>query len=65
MKNAFIYLGLATALLASCFQKEDVEIPSSVPIPEAVDLGLPSGLKWASFNLGAPKPEDYGGYDAW
>jgi len=34
-------------------------------IPEAVDLGLPSGLKWASFNLGASKPEEFGGYYAW
>ena len=33
--------------------------------PEAVDLGLPSGLKWASFNLGATKPEEYGDYFAW
>ncbi len=43
-------------------------IPSSsysVPVPEAVDLGLPSGLKWASFNLGATKPEEYGDYYAW
>ena len=38
---------------------------SSVPVPEAVDLGLPSGLKWASFNLGATKPEEYGDYYAW
>ena len=36
-----------------------------VPIPILVDLGLPSGLKWASFNLGASKPEDYGDYYAW
>lgn len=36
-----------------------------IPIPEAVDLGLPSGLKWASFNLGASKPEEYGDYYAW
>ena len=35
------------------------------PEPEAVDLGLPSGLKWASFNLGATKPEEYGDYFAW
>ena len=33
--------------------------------PEAVDLGLPSGIKWASFNLGANKPEEYGDYYAW
>ena len=33
--------------------------------PEAVDLGLPSGIKWASFNLGASSPEEYGDYYAW
>lgn len=35
------------------------------PTPEAVDLGLPSGTRWASFNLGASKPEEYGDYYAW
>ena len=30
-----------------------------------VDLGLPSGLKWATRNLGASKPSDYGDYYAW
>lgn len=33
--------------------------------PEAVNLGLPSGTKWASFNIGATKPEEYGDYFAW
>lgn len=32
---------------------------------QAIDLGLPSGLKWADRNLGASKPEDYGDYYAW
>ena len=32
---------------------------------EAIDLGLPSGLKWASCNLGASAPEDCGDYYAW
>ncbi len=32
---------------------------------EYVDLGLPSGLKWATCNVGAEKPEDYGLYFAW
>lgn len=32
---------------------------------EFVDLGLPSGLKWASCNVGAEKPEDFGLYFAW
>ncbi len=30
-----------------------------------VDLGLPSGLLWATCNVGADKPEDYGSYYAW
>ena len=30
-----------------------------------VDLGLPSGLKWATCNVGATSPEDYGNYYAW
>ena len=33
--------------------------------PHAIDLGLPSGTKWACCNVGASKPEDYGGYYAW
>ena len=30
-----------------------------------VDLGLPSGTKWATCNVGADSPEDYGDYFAW
>ncbi len=30
-----------------------------------VDLGLPSGLKWATCNVGASSPSDYGNYYAW
>ena len=32
---------------------------------EYVDLGLPSGIKWATCNVGANSPEEYGGYYAW
>ena len=32
---------------------------------EYVDLGLPSGLKWATCNVGASSPEQYGNYYAW
>ena len=32
---------------------------------EAVDLGLPSGTLWASCNVGASSPEEYGLYFAW
>ncbi|MDE6689885.1 MAG: hypothetical protein K2J86_08430, partial [Prevotella sp.] len=32
---------------------------------EYVDLGLPSGLKWAICNVGASSPSEYGNYYAW
>lgn len=32
---------------------------------QAVDLGLPSGTKWAEWNIGASSPEQYGNYYAW
>jgi len=32
---------------------------------EWVDLGLPSGTKWATCNVGANSPEEYGDYFAW
>ena len=32
---------------------------------EYVDLGLPSGLKWAKCNVGAEKETDYGDYFMW
>ena len=38
-------------------------IPTSSGVPEMIDLGL--SVKWATFNVGATKPEDYGDYFAW
>ncbi|MBR5436806.1 MAG: hypothetical protein IK120_08065 [Muribaculaceae bacterium] len=32
---------------------------------EYVDLGLPSGTLWATMNIGANSPEEYGDYFAW
>lgn len=32
---------------------------------EWVDLGLPSGTLWATCNIGANRPEEYGDYFAW
>lgn len=37
--------------------------PAPQAVAEAVDLGL--SVKWASFNLGATKPEEIGDYYAW
>ena len=30
-----------------------------------IDLGLPSGILWAEYNVGTCSPEEYGGYYAW
>lgn len=30
-----------------------------------IDLGLPSGIKWATTNIGAHRPQDAGNYYAW
>ena len=39
---------------------------TATPVPDGyVDLGLPSGLLWASCNLGATTREGYGNYYAW
>lgn len=35
----------------------------TTPVPEAIDLGL--SVKWASCNLGASSPEEYGNYYKW
>ena len=43
----------------------ETSFTSGPTIPEMVDLGLPSGIIWASFNLGASNPEEYGSYYQW
>ena len=59
----------AAAALAQIIQKLE-ELKDKIgggggSTEEYVDLGLPSGIKWAKRNLGASKPSDYGHYYAW
>lgn len=49
-------------LLTGSWPDEPVTPPD---VPLYVDLGLPSGTLWATCNIGADKPEDYGSYFAW
>ena len=42
-----------------------IQITNPVFTHEYVDLGLPSGALWATRNVGADSPEDYGDYFAW
>ena len=44
--------------------KDETICPDDNP-PHMIDLGLPSGLKWACCNIGAKKPEEKGDLFAW
>ena len=64
-KTAFL---LAVALLFSSCERDDNNnggTEGGTEFAEWVDLGLPSGLLWAKWNLGATAPEEYGDYYAW
>ena len=71
---AMVMVCMAMALCVSC--KKNNDKPSggntgggngggTIAGHEYVDLGLPSGTLWATCNVGASKPEDYGSYFAW
>ena len=62
MKKSILTIALAVLALAGATSQASAQAPANV---QAVDLGLPSGLKWASCNIGATAPEDYGNYYAW
>lgn len=67
MKSKFFVMLLATlalVMLSRC-EKNEPKNPSTPAGVKMVDLGLPSGLKWANMNIGAAAPEEYGNYYAW
>ncbi len=55
MQGFFVHVTEETTV---CFRGE-------AHINDYVDLGLPSGTLWATCNVGANSPEDYGDYFAW
>lgn len=57
-----LLLGLQDGKASSARTGQASGAPANV---EAVDLGLPSGTRWASCNVGASSPEEYGGYYSW
>ena len=62
MKKSILTIALAVLALAGATSQASAQAPADV---QAVDLGLPSGIRWASCNVGATSPEGYGDYFAW
>lgn len=65
-----IMLTVIILCAASCTKHDDGNSNGTAIIGtyngyDYVDLGLPSGTLWATCNVGASTPEDYGGYYAW
>lgn len=64
--------GISMGLFTACSSEEDNPVvpdlihTDKTPVGvELIDLGLPSGTKWANMNIGATTPEGYGAYFAW
>lgn len=69
MKKSILTIALAVLALAGATSQASAQTaPAKAQAPagvQAIDLGLPSGIRWASCNVGATTPEDYGNYYAW
>ena len=67
MKKIFYLVALVaiSLLFVQCEQNGEGRVSGAHNGHEYVDLGLPSGLKWATCNVGANSPEEYGDYFAW
>ncbi|MBO5853740.1 MAG: DUF1566 domain-containing protein, partial [Bacteroidales bacterium] len=67
VKGNKVYYRTATNDKVALKWEEIEEEPEAPTINghEYVDLGLPSGLLWATCNVGANAPEEYGDYFAW
>ena len=63
--NGVIDISDVTALVNVTLGKSQAEVLYVADPHEYVDLGLPSGTLWATCNIGADSPEDYGDYFAW
>lgn len=68
IKKLHLYIVTAVAMMTiSCEKMEPTEqnISGTYNSHAYVDLGLPSGTLWATCNIDAAHPEQYGGHFAW
>ena len=64
MRKSIVLLFVTASLLGShSCRKPSVQEEEKTVFPEAVDLGL--SVKWASLNVGARTPQEYGYYVSW
>ena len=60
MRKHLFLLPISVLLFLVCSCEKDNDLS---PNPQFVDLGLT--IKWATFNVGASQPQEYGDYYAW
>ncbi len=66
--NTTYYLRMFVSDSLYTYYSEEIvftTLPEGGDTHEYVDLGLPSGTLWATCNVGANAPEEYGDYFAW
>ncbi|MBQ0028956.1 MAG: hypothetical protein KBT32_00800 [Bacteroidales bacterium] len=63
--NKTIYTLITMLLMVCGIECSAQTVSGQVEGHDYVDLGLPSGTKWATYNIGATKPTEYGDYFAW
>lgn len=70
MKNQYMTLSIMLITLFAQMAKAQNKIPAhwvsgTHAGHDYADLGLPSGTLWATCNIGANAPEEYGDFFAW
>ena len=64
-KKSIIGIFVVMTIFASTDILHAQVVSGSINGHDYVDLGLPSGVLWATCNVGASRPYDYGNYYAW
>ena len=62
-ENQYYVRAYAQNMIGTVYGEQVIFTTAAPAVPEYVDLGL--SVKWATCNVGATKPEDYGDYFAW
>ena len=65
MKKILLLMAIVALPLVFISCGDDKDEPTAPDGHQYVDLGLPSGTLWATCNIGANSPEEYGDYFAW